>query len=433
MAQNRVNVRLITRNDTAANWKEKDPILMLGEFGFETDTGLIKVGDDHHPWSELNYINDLTSVAATHYEGTAQLKEDGITYQTDLEVITEALGENTAEADDICIVKRIISGEKISYTAYIYDGKNWTALDGNYNAENVYFSEDFTVTANIGAVEIPEGESNTTVKAAGKNLKDVLASILAERKYPSKTAPTVIVKLTSSTSVEVGTTVTPTYEASLDAGSYTYGPATGITATTWSITDNASTPNTATTATGSFPAIVVGDSTNYKVTATATYDDGTIPVDNLGDEYPEGQIKGSSASATVTTALKGYRNYFYGVLATTTAEAPIDNALIRGLTKGVAGGYTTKRTFSMEASSVTGAKRMIIAYPANAVTATRKGLTSVILPNSLNFDAVANGAYKQQANVEVEGANGYDKTPYIVWLYEPDSIDSSEIHNATLA
>lgn len=433
MAQNRVNVRLVTRNDSAASWKEKDPVLMLGEFGFETDTGLIKVGDDVHPWSELNYINDLASVAATHYEGTAQLKEDGVTYQTDMEVITEALGENIAEADDICIVKRVISGEKISYTAYIFDGENWTALDGNYNAENVFFAEDFTVTANIGAVEIPEGENNTTIKAAGKNLKDVLASILATRKYPSATNPTVNVKLTSATSVEVGTEVTPVYEATLNPGSYTYGPATGITATSWSITDNQSTPNTSTDASGSFPAITVGDTTNYKVTATATYGDGAIPIDNLGDEYAEAQIKGSTVTGSTTASLKGYRNYFYGVLATTTAEAPITSDLIRGLTKGVAGGYTAKRTFTMNASDVEGAKRMIIAYPANAVTTTRKGLTSVILPNSLNFDAVANGAYVQQTNVEVEGANGYASTPYIVWLYEPDSIDSSEIHNATLA
>lgn len=433
MAQNRVNVRLITRNDTAASWKEKDPVLLLGEFGFETDTGLIKVGDDIHPWAELNYINDLASTAATHYEGTAQLKEDGTTYQTDMEVIAEALGENIAEADDICIVKRIIAGEKISYTAYIYDGENWTALDGNYNAENVFFAEDFTVTSNIGAVEIPEGENNTTVKAAGKSLKDVLASILAERKYPSATNPSVTVKFTCATSVEVGTEITPVYEATLEPGSYTYGPATGITATSWSITDNQTTPNTSTESSGSFPKITIGDSTNYKVTATATYGDGTIPIDNLGDEYADAQIKGSSVSGSTSTNLKGYRNYFYGVLATTTAEAPITSDLIRGLTKGVAGGYTTKRTFTMNASDVEGAKRMIIAYPANAVTATRKGLTSVILPNSLNFDAVANGAYVQQANVEVEGANKYTATPYIVWLYEPDSIDSSEIHNATLA
>ena len=432
MAQNQINVRLVTRNDLAATWEEKNPILLLGEFGFETDTGLVKVGDNVHTWKELDYINDLASVSATHYEGTAEEKEDG-TYETDEEVITRVINGFSIKADDICIVKRIISGSKISYTAYIYDGTNWTALDGNYNAENVFFSEDFTVTSNIGAIEIPEGESNTTVTAAGKSLKEVLASILAERKYPSVTNPSVTVKLTSSTSVEVGTEVTPVYEATLNAGSYTYGPATGITATSWSVTDNQSTPNTSTNSSGSFPAVVVGDTTNYKVTATATYGDGAIPKDNLGDDYAAAQIKGSTATGSTTTNLKGYRNYFYGVLATTTAEAPIDSALIRGLTKGVAGGYTTKRTFTMNASDVEGAKRMIIAYPANAVTATRKGLTSVILPNSLNFDAVANGAYVQQANVEVEGANGYATTPYIVWLYEPDSIDSSEIHNATLA
>lgn len=433
MAQNQVNVRLITRNDTAANWETKNPILMLGEFGFETDSGLIKVGDDIHSWKELDYINAAsTNSAATHYEGTAQLKEDG-SYQTNMEVISEALGENTAKADDICIVKRIISGEKISYTAYIYDGENWTALDGNYNAENVFFSEDFTVTSNIGAIEIPEGENNTTVKAAGKSLKDVLTSILAERKYPSATPPSVTVKLISSTKVEVGTEVTPVYEATLDPGSYTYGPATGITATSWSVTDNQSTPNTSTEASGSFPTITVGDNTNYQITATATYNAGTIPIDNLGDEYISEQILAGSVSGSTTTNLNGYRNYFYGVLATTTSEAPITSTLIRSLTKGASGGYTTKRTFTMNASDVEGAKRMIIAYPVNAVTATRKGLTSVILPNSLNFDAVANGAYVQQANVEVEGANGYTSTPYIVWLYEPDSIDSSEIHNATLA
>ena len=158
------------------------------------------------------------------------------------------------------------------------------------------------------------------------------------------------------------------------------------------------------------------------------YRNGCLFHGRFSEQIPAGSVSGST-----TTNLKGYRNYFYGVLATTTSEAPITGTLIRSLTKGVSGGYTTKRTFTMNASDVEGAKRMIIAYPANAVTDTRTGLTSVILPNSLNFDAVANGAYVRQANVEVEGANGYTSTPYIVWLYEPDSIDSSEIHNATLA
>lgn len=425
MAQNSVTVRLLTRNDTEANWKSKNPVLMKGEMAISTDKGFIKIGDDQHPWTDLPYVNDPAAAYTAHYTGSPESEEE-----TDSQIIARVMEDSTPKQGDIFIVTREIHGEKTSHTAYIYDVDAWKALDGNYDAENVYFSDDFTVTSNIGAVTIPEGENNTTVKAAGKNIKEVLASILAKRDYPKATDPSVTVKFTSSTSVEAGTEVTPVYTASLDPGSYTYGPETGITAKTWSVTDGT---NTLTTATGTLPAVTVGDSTNYKVTATATYEAGSIPVDNLGDEYADAQIKAGSKSASTSTNLKGYRNYFYGVLATSTAEAPITGALIRDLNKGAAGGYNQKRTFSMDASTVEGAKRMIIAYPANAVTATRKGLTSVILPNSLNFDAVANGAYVQQANVDVEGANGYTAIPYIVWLYEPDSIDSSEIHNATLA
>lgn len=432
MAQNQVNVRLITRNDTAQNWLEKDPILLMGELGIENDTGLLKVGDDIHPWSELDYINvpssSGTPSVASHYEGTAELKEDGVSYETDEEVIARVLASTLAKNDDIFIVKRVISGEKVSKTAYVYNGTKWTAMDGNYNAENVYFDEDLTVTANIGAVIIPEGQSNTTIKSTGKNIKDVLASILAVRKTPTATKPTVSVKLTSSTLVEVGTEVTPVYEATLNPGSYTYGPETGITATSWTVKDNLSTPNTATTATGSFPAITVGDSTTYKITATANYSEGAIPKDNLGDDYEAEKIPAGSASATTLIALKGYRNYYYGVLTTSSKDEPLTDEIIRNLTAGEKGGYNAKKTFSMTAGE--GAKRMIIAYPANT---TRGGLSSVILPNSLNFDAFANGSYVQHTNIEVHGVNNYTATPYTVWVYEPTSIDPTEIHNVTLA
>ena len=432
MAYNQVNVRLVTRNDSADAWKEKNPVLMLGEFGFESDTGLIKVGDDIHPWNELSYINDLTTLSATHYEGTAEQKEDG-SYESDAEVISRITKEASIKTEDIFVVKRVISGEKFSYTAYIYNGTDWSALDGNYSAENVFFDEDFTITSNIGVIEIPEGENNVRIEAAGKNIKDVLTSIFSKRKYPSVVKPTVEIKLACATTVEVGTEVTPVYEAKLNPGSYTYGPETGIVASSWSITDNQEMPNTATTAYGSFPKMVVKDETNYKVTAVAHYQDGAIPVDNFGDNYPEAQIKSSSISGSNEITLKGYRNYFYGVLSTTSKEEPITGSLIRSLTKGSVGGYIAKTTFTMNASSVVDAKRMIIAYPASAVTTERTGLSSVILPNSLNFDAVASGVYTQQANIEVAGANDYVPVPYIVWVYEPDSIDSREIHNVTLA
>ena len=72
MSQHTVNVRLVTRNDTAANWASINPILLAGEMAIESDTGLIKVGNGTSTWDALDYINDLNSVVANHYEGTAE-------------------------------------------------------------------------------------------------------------------------------------------------------------------------------------------------------------------------------------------------------------------------------------------------------------------------------------------------------------------------
>lgn len=43
------------RNDTAANWTTYNPILMLGELGFETDTGFYKLGTGVTAWNTLSY------------------------------------------------------------------------------------------------------------------------------------------------------------------------------------------------------------------------------------------------------------------------------------------------------------------------------------------------------------------------------------------
>lgn len=46
MAENRtLNTRLRLKYDTAANWATKNPVLLAGEAGIESDTLLGKVGD----------------------------------------------------------------------------------------------------------------------------------------------------------------------------------------------------------------------------------------------------------------------------------------------------------------------------------------------------------------------------------------------------
>lgn len=413
MAQNQVNIRLITRNDTAENWTTKNPVLLEGEMGLVRETGLIKVGDGTTAWNNLSYINDLSTVTANHYEGTAAEGE------TDTAVIARVLGETVAEKDDTFIVKRVISGTKNSYTAYVYDGTKWAAMDGNYDASNVYFDKDFVATAPIGVVEIPKSGS-TTISAAGKSVKDVLAGIFAKEKEPAVTNPAVSITASANKAYEVGTKVSPSYSASLSAGSYTYGPATGITAKTWSVTNSGS-DETLTTATGTFAEITVADNTNLSITATATYDAGAMPKTNIGNEAPAKQIKAGSASATTSAKITGYRNLFYGVVNTENLTSDV----IRGLTKG--GAYTTSKTFDVNVTTAD-AVGIVVAYPSNVP---RSGISKVLLTTSMNADVTAD--YKVTTNVDVEGANGYTAQSYKVYLYKPAKLTVGQTHKITLA
>lgn len=417
MAQNQVNIRLVTRNDSAANWLTKNPVLLEGEMGIENDTRLIKVGDGVTAWKDLVYINDISSAVANHYEGTATADE------TDNAVIARVLGETIPEKDDTFIVKRAISGDKMSYTAYIYNGTAWAAMDGNYSADNVFFSEDIVATEKVGTI-VPGSSGSTTISAAGKSVKDVLSSILAKETNPTVVQPSVSVTATGAGSREVGTKVSPAYTTTFNAGSYSYGPATGVTAKTWKIT-NSTNEEELDTANGTFSEITIGDNTNFKITAVATYDDGAIPKTNLGNEYAAGQIKAGSKSASSSAVFSGYRSYFYGALATSTAEAPLTSTLIRGLNNS--GKKASKgATHNYAAGSVSGAKRVVIAIPKSANVKP----SEVLLTSTLNANITADFAAKE--DVSVEGVGGYTAVPYSVWVYEPAKLDAGETYKITL-
>lgn len=57
------------RRGTAAQWAAADPVLAAGEPGYETDTGVFKIGDGATAWSSLSAAfqpedSDLTAIAA---------------------------------------------------------------------------------------------------------------------------------------------------------------------------------------------------------------------------------------------------------------------------------------------------------------------------------------------------------------------------------
>lgn len=52
--------RIILRRDGSSNWESQNPVLLLGEPGYETDSGKIKIGDGASIWSALDYYIGAT-------------------------------------------------------------------------------------------------------------------------------------------------------------------------------------------------------------------------------------------------------------------------------------------------------------------------------------------------------------------------------------
>lgn len=69
MATQNISGKIQFRRDTAANWTSKNPTLLAGELGYETDTHKGKVGDGSTAWKNLPYVWK-TTVATGYTNGT---------------------------------------------------------------------------------------------------------------------------------------------------------------------------------------------------------------------------------------------------------------------------------------------------------------------------------------------------------------------------
>ena len=414
MATKTLNTRIIMRTDTAENWTTKNPTLSKGEFGVENDTNKFKIGDGATAWKELAYAGADETVI----ESIINANRDACTYVDLTEGQEDADGLATITSPkqgDTAIVRKAIDDTHKSYTAYVYTGSAWSAMDGNYNANNVYLDADIKMAGNYTQVgNLTKTQNGTaTFATKGKSIAEALTDIFSKRLQPgTPTAPAVTLTFGQAKAYEVGTTVSPTYSASLSAGSYTYGPATGITATSWEISDTAG--NTADTATGSFADVVVADNTNYKITAKANYGEGAVAKDNLGsDSNPVVKIAAGSATET-SGAITGYRNTFYG---TVTEKAEVTSTIIRGLTKS---NKALANGSSFTVNIPVGAVRVIFAYPA-----TLQDVSSVKDVNGLNAE-IKSAFTKSAVTVAGAGADaGIEYKVYVTDFAEPVANDNS--------
>ena len=400
MASTTLNTRIVLRNDTAANWTSANPTLLLGEAGYETDTQKLKFGDGTTAWKELPYFGDSAESVAKVYQIEINAGADH----------KEAINGTTSGQDlhngDIAIVKELISDDKRQYTAYVYDGTEWVAMDGNYDADNIYFDKDLVFTQAFGKFA-PDSSGSVSIPTAtdGLSLKALLEKAFAEEKNPTVTQPSTSITLTGAGAKEVGTEFTPSYSVGFNKGKYQYGPDTAVTVTSYAVTDTLS--HSASTASGSFTKFTVEEETNYKVNVTTNYGDGAIPKTNLGNNYEAGQIKAGSKTAA-SAAVTGYRGWFCGYY---NGSQAIPDA--KAITSAQIRAFGVRNGNFVSSMSTTQMKQMFFAAPQGLVK-------SVGVANAVN------GAPQtvSKTTVNVEGANSYEAVPYDVYYVSNATAES---------
>lgn len=429
------------KRGTAQRWIDINPVLKSGEPGVETDTGKLKIGDGFTPWIHLEYTGQ-TGVynAPTKYdfpstgnpeviykaENEAKLYQwnrstntyepltgaeinEGSSNNTILEIIVEKNADHleainnklngiAPTKNDIFIIKEPIVDDNYFFTAYAYDGKKWVAFDGNYNADNVYFDKDFVFTKPIGTISIPSSGS-VKVAAAGKNIQEFFSSLFATEEYP--TTPAINVTLSSSNigAYEVGTNIAIKYAFTTTEGDYKYGPSNnGVMWSDFKATFNNETKETKS---DTFTSIQVKDDTKLSITGSCKNSDGAIPFTNLGNEYPEAQIKEKLWENLYKGSLTGYRAWFCGYKNgdnALTDPTKITSAEIRNLGNSANGSWKSQL-------KVDKMQQMYFAAPKG------KGYKPVVKDHSTTAPQTIVGPIE----VEVEGANGYDAIIYEVW------------------
>jgi len=396
MADTTLQTTIILRNDVTANWANSTLVLKKGEVAIDTEKNIFKIGDGEKTFSQIDkYFASFDEVVkaineATKNLHTADVYEAEVNLGADKLAALKALATNPFKGD-FGIVKEKLSPEgKYQYTAYIYDGENWAAMDGNYDAENVYFQKDITITAPIGVQTIPSSGSKT-LATTGKNLKQVFDMIVAEEKNPSTTQPTATLNSSNIGAKEVGTNIAIAYSFATNAGSYTYGPATGVTFSDYEATFNG---ETLTGATGTFASMQVIDDTNLSISGKCSSSEGAVPLTNLGNPYETGKIAAKNYTPSRGT-LTGYRGWFYGYYNgdnAIAAPASITSAQLRA--------FGTKTSFPTTMNT-TKMQQMFFAAPKGKVS-------SVAISNAVNGAPLT----VTKGSASVEGANGYTAAEY---------------------
>ncbi len=115
MANERVlDSKIQLRNDTAANWKAANPVLLKGELGIEIDSRKLKIGDGISPWTGLKYVSDNVLVENTNPTASDTDHDVGVIWVNQSEKTMFIL---IATSSTAAVWKRLVSGDEVTIVA----------------------------------------------------------------------------------------------------------------------------------------------------------------------------------------------------------------------------------------------------------------------------------------------------------------------------
>ena len=345
--------------------------------------------------------------------------------------------EEYAKKTDIPDVSEFVTAEDVSEELTNYVTREELEdieieLPTEWDADKVGFSQDLIFTREFGKY-VPDSSGSVTIptKTNTMSLQDLLLDAFSEEKNPTTTQPSITLGSSNIGAKEVGTKIQVKFAYSDEtAGSYTYGPATGVT---WSEHKATFNGETITGKSGTFKEIQVTDSTSLSISGSAKHSAGAIPLTNLGNEFtPEtvtdtsGAIQEKTVSKSKGT-LSGYRQAFLG-----TMENPpetMTSSDIRGLATKFSVAATTK-----DITIPVNAKRVVLAVPS------AWAVTKCLDVNGFNTDLIATGGMSGPITVYVKGANDYVTTDapngiaYDVWYQNfANPNDTKNTYKVTIA
>lgn len=175
-----VVTQIQVRRGTAAQWTSANPTLAAGEWGFETDTGKVKIGNGSTAWNSLGYTGagDIEGVTA----GTG-LSGGGTSGTVTVSIDTSVTADlSTAQT----LTNKILTDPKInlafdaetaSYTAVLANNGQVVTMN-NASANNFSIptnaSVAFPIGTQINVLQIGAGQ--TTIQAVTSGTTSILST-----------------------------------------------------------------------------------------------------------------------------------------------------------------------------------------------------------------------------------------------------------------